>query len=316
MKRGKAVSDFSSYGISPDYSKVSILKWTGGKGEVVILNSVGDTLTAYDTITMADKSSFGIYPLNAGNVILRDKIANFTFIDTFGNITHNMSNSSESKEGEAISELAVSPNAETVVIYNPKIKRKGKLGSQAVAKHSDGTFKTIFFSTDRYIKNVITSEDGDLIAIMTAAPGNDDKVFIMDKYGNDLNSISTSEELAGAVLSGNGKYITLYSAGRVMVYSTKNGSRLGSSSFRSPVYLADYFPEDHVILAMTGDYGRNILTDVEIKAINLKKRKITNEHLSGSLGFRKALTPRLTRISSNYYQLLGASKKLNIKADF
>lgn len=314
----KTVEGFTDYGISPDRTTIGLLKWSGGKGHIVLLSSKGDTLTTYDTIAMADQTSFGIFPFDNGDILLRDKIANFTFCNTFGDITANMSNSSQSKEGEAVSEVSMSPDGQTVVVYNPKIKQNGTLASKAAVKLADDSFKDIFYSSNRYIKNIEISEDGSMIAIVTAAQGSNDKVFLMDKYGNDISSITTEEETKGVSFAGAGKYITLYSSGRVMVYATRDADRLGSSSFRSSVFLADYFPEDHLILAMTGDYSdpANALGNISVKAINLKKRSITDQEFSGVLGFNKALPVRFIRTSAEHYELIGASKHLKVRANF
>lgn len=312
------VDGFSNYGISPDRSVVGLLKWSGGDGQVVLLNSVGDTLTVYNAISMADPNSFGIYPFNNGNTLLRDKIASFTFFDTFGDISTSTSASSQSKEGETISEVILSHNGNTLIIYTPKIKRNGKLGSKAEVKLANNSFRNIFFSSDRYLKSVKVSDDGDLVALVTTARGAKDKVLVKDKYGNNLTSISTDEDLKGVAFSSDGKDITLYSGRRVMVYSSRNGERLGSTSFRKTVFMANYFPEDHLILAIAGKYSElaNALGNVDVKAVNLKQRKIAGTSFSGVLGFTKALSPRLVRTSAGHYRLEGASKQLNIEANF
>jgi len=312
------VDGFSNYGISPDRSVVGLLKWSGGDGHVVLMNSVGDTLTTYDATSMADPNSFGIYPYDNGNILLRDKIASFTFFDTFGDIITSTSSSSQSKEGETISEVAMSPNGNTLVIYTPKIKRNEKLGSKAEVKLTNNSFQNIFFSSDRYLKSVKISDDGKLVALITTAQGEEDKVLVKDKYGNNLTSITTDEKLKDVAFSADGRYITLYSSRRVMVYSSQNGERLGSTSFRKAVFMANYFPEDHLILAITGDYSKpaNVLGNVEVRAINLRQRKIGTKSFSGVLGFTKVLPPRLVRTSAGHYQLDGASKQLRIEANF
>jgi len=317
QQSGKTVDGYTAYGISPDKSIVSLLKWSGGTGHVVLFNSKGDTLTAYPTITMADRTSFGIYPFNNGDILLRDKIADFTFCNTFGDIITNMSNSSKSKEGEAISEVSMSSGGKTVVIYSPKIKHNGTLGSKAVVKRSDNRFENVFYSSDRYLKDVTVSKDGNMIAAITSAKGSRDKVLLMDKYGENLTNITTKVNLKGVSLSENGKYIALYSSSRVMVYSVTDGDRLGSTSFRNPIYLAHYFPEDHLILALTGDYSKaaNALGNVAVKAISLTKRKITDKDFSGILGFNKSIESRLIHTSKGHYKLIGASKELEISTN-
>lgn len=318
LSSGSTVEDYKAFGVSPDYSKVIVLQWDGEKGNMLLYGSAGDTLNSYSTITLADEASFGVYPFNNGNLVLRDKIANFTFYDTFGEIVTSVSSSSQSKEGEAISELVMSANGETVVVYSPKIKRNGELGSKAMVMKQDDKFNDVFFDSDRYLKNVTISADGDIIALLTAKEGADDQVRIMDKFGNELNTITVDERLVGASFADEAKYITLYSGGRVMVYSTLEGESLGATSFRSSIFLADYFPDDNLILALTGRYSERtgVMNGAEFRAINLEKRAIESKEFPASLGFNKAITPRLTRTSAGEYKLEGGSKVIEIKANF
>lgn len=313
------ITGLENFGISPDKSTVGVLKRSKGQGEIVLFNSLGDTLNSYTGKSLAsDDPSQAVYPLNNSSLILRDNITYFTFYDTFGEISTSMSSSSESEEGETIAEVVMSPDGQTVVIYNPKVKRKGNLGSRAQVMLPDKTFQNIYFSTDRYLKEVKVSGDGNFVVAITAKEGTNDRVLIMDKYGNELNSISTDENLLGISLSGDSEYITLFSSGRVMVYSVLAGERLGATSIRSPVFLADYFPDDNVILVLMGNYSANTgnVNDIEFRAINIEQREIVSEQFSGALGFSEAITPEFVRFSSNNYQLKGGSKRINITANF
>lgn len=320
LRSGKTVQGFTSFGVSPDKTIVSLLKHSPQGGEVVLLNSRGDTLTAYSTVSlMQDDPSLALYASNAGDVLLRDNITNFTFYDTFGDIKTNMSSSSQSKEGEAISEVSMSPDGKTVVIYNPKIKRDGNLGSKAEVKLVDGSFENIFFSNDRYIRNLTISDDGNLIVVITAKQGTDDQALIMDKYGNELNTITVEETLIGAVLSHDNEYLTLYSGGRITVHNTLDGNRLQGVSLRSPVFLVNYFSDDSVLLVLTGSYSERTgtLNNVEFRAVDLQQREITSKEFSGTLGFTQhVIVPRLVRTSSNNYQLTGANKQVTIETNF
>lgn len=313
------ITGFEDFGISPDKSTVGVLKRSEGQGEIVLFNSLGDTLNSYTGKSLAsDDPSQAVYPLNNSNLILRDNITYFTFYDTFGEISTSMSSSSESEEGETIAEIVMNPDGQTVLVYNPKVKRKGNLGSKAQVMMPDKTFQNIYFSTDRYLKEVKVSGDGNFVVAITAQEGTNDRVLIMDKYGNELNSISTDENLLGTSLSDDSEYITLFSSGRVMVYSVHDGERLGATSIRSSVYLADYFPDDNVILVLMGNYSADTgtMNNVEFRAINIGQREIASEEFSGALGFSEAITPEFVRFSSNNYQLKGGSKRINITANF
>jgi hypothetical protein len=319
LNTNSTANRYEAFGISSDGSTVGVLNQSGGEGRIVLFNSDGDTLNSYSAKLLgSDDPSLAVFPFNNGDVILRDNITNFTFYDTFGEISTNMSSSSQSKEGEAISEVAMSPDGKTVVVYNPKIKRNGNLGSKAQVMLSDETFHDIYFNTDRYLKEVSISRDGDFIVAITAQEGTDDRVLIMDKFGNELNSISTGENLVGTSLSDNSGYITLFSNGRVMVYNTFGGDQLGATSIRSSAFLADYFPEDNIIVILMGNYSENtgIMNGAEFRAINIGQRKIVSKEFSGALGFSKAITPQLVRISAGEYQLVGSSKRVTVKANF
>lgn len=306
-------------GISADRSLVAVLQWDGQKqGEVSLYNSSGDELLSFETISIADEASFGLYPFNNGDSILRDKVANFTFYDSFGEIITSMSNSSQSEEGEAISEVTMSGNGKTVVVYSPKIKRNGQLGSKAQVRSGEDSFENIFGSSDRYLKDVTVSKDGSLVAAITAKQGSADEVLIMDKYGNEINSISVDEDLKGAVFSDDLDYLTIYSGGRVMVRSTVDGESLGATSVRSPIKEANYFPEDNTVLVLTGNYSEQtgVLNGAEFRAINLQQRSIASKEFSAPIGFNQAIDVEIIRNSASNYALKGASKELNIRANF
>lgn len=314
-----AITDFEDFGVSPDKSIIGVLKRSEGQGEIILFNSLGDTLNSYTGKSLAsDDPSQAVYPLNNSNVIFRDNITYFTLYDTFGETLTGISSSSESEEGETIAEVVMSKDGQTMVVYNPKVKRKGNLGSKAQVMLPDKTFQNIYFSTDRYLKEVRVSEDGNFVIAITAQEGANDRVLIMDKYGNELNDISTDENLLGISLSDDSEYITLFSSGRVMVYSVLDGERLGATSIRSSVFLADYFPEDNIILVLMGNYSASTgtMNNVEFRAINIGQRAIAGEEFSGVLGFSEAITPEFVRFSSNNYQLKGGSKRINITANF
>jgi hypothetical protein len=259
-----------------------------------------------------------VYPANNGGVLLRDNISNFTFYEREGRIAKSMSSSSQSKQGEQISQVAMSDDRKTVVIYTPKIKRGSHFASKAQLKMANGNFKDIFYSSDRFIKAVAVSDDGNMISVITAKGGTDDQAVIMDKYGNKLHTISADENLVNATFSSDNEYMTLYATGRVMVHSVADGNSLGATSFGSSVFLADYYPEDNLILALTGNYAEDsgVLRNVEFRAINLEQRSITSEEFSSSLGFTEMIKPKFNRSSTNSYELIGGNKRVRIEANF
>ena len=310
--------NYDAVGVSSDNTIISTLTWNDQEGEISLYSPEGEKLNAFSTISLADEASFGLYPFNNGNTLLRDKIANFTFYDSFGEIVTSMSSSSQSTQGEAISEVAISAAGNTIVIYNPKIKRNGELGSKAQVRTGVKEFEDIFFSSDRYLKNITISKEGSFIAAITAKQGTDDRVLIMDKYGNELNTISAEEDLKDARFTDDLEQITIYSGGRVMVYNTLSGESLGATSFSAPIMIADYFPEDNLILALTGNYSERsgTLNGIEFRAVNLRQRSIASQQFSGALGLNEAIELRLIRSTGNSYMLKGANKDILIRANF
>ena len=316
---GNSVGTYKAFGISPDKTMVGVLKRKSGNSDMLLFDSGGEKLNTYSGSQIgANDPSLAIFPFNNGSLLLRENITNFTFYDTLGEIKKSVSNSSGSEDGETISEVAMSPNAKTIAIYTPKIKRDGQLGSQVQAMNPAGEFSNIFFSEDRYLKNVNVSSDGNMVVAITAKSGTDDRVLIMDKFGNELNRISTDENLEGASLSADLGYLTLYSGRRVMVYNTLSGERVGATSVRTPVFLADYFPEDNILLMLAGDYSEDVgmMRGAEFQAVDLEKREITSREFSATLGFSKALMPRFVRTSADTYRLEGASKQIEIETNF
>ncbi len=319
QQSGVRGGNLAAAGFSTDLSKVGLLSRNQQDDRAILMNSRGDTLNAFSTISLSeDDPSFGIYPFNSGHLFIRDNITNFTFYDTFGEIETNMSSSSQTEEGEVISEVVLSVDGSTLVIYNPKISRNGQLGSQAQVRLSDNSFDNIYFSTNRYLKEVSVSNDGTVIIAVTARDGTSDEVLVMDRFGNELNSFTTDEDLIGAELSEDAGYITLYSGGRIQVFRTLSGERIGSTSIRSPLFKATYFPEESIILAVSGNYSENrdVLNSVEFHAVNIEQRSIARSEFNTSIGFDDRITSEFIRISPNRYRLVGSSRHVDITANF
>lgn len=312
-------SGFAAVGISPDRSIVSLLKNNQGKAKVLLLNAKGDTLHEYTSIALgANDPSLSVYPTNAGHLLLRNNIMNFTFHDELGEIGTNLSNGSSTQQGETISELVTNPGHETFIIYTAKIKSAGMVGSKVQLIDTDKQFRRIFESGDRYIKDLQLSDDGNMVSVVTAAEGTNDQVIVMDKYGNEINTIVSEEELVGANLAADGKHLTLFSENRIRVFDLLQGENLGSTSLQQPVFMADYFSADDMLLIVSGNYSTNsgTLDNIEVKAVDLARRDIVSENISGILNFHEAFTPKIKRVSPNQYQLDGANREIKIDVAF
>lgn len=316
LGKGAPAYDFSAVGFSPDRSLVGVVQNTGNEARILLLTPQGDTLNSFSSVSLrANDPSLAVYPTNTGHSLLRDNIMNFTFHDGTGVVGESISTGSGSKAGETVTKVATSPNQEVTVFYTPKIKQKGALGSKAELLLADHTIRRIFQDESRYIKSVELSDDGSQIAIVTAAEGTADRVVLLDQYGNRLNDLTAEEDLIGAGLSGDGRYVTLFSKGRVRIYDVLTSERLGSASIDSPVYEVAYFPEDKRLFIASGNYSEvsGVLQNVDIKIVLLDKRTIISEQYSGALRFHKAFEPTFERLSAAKYELQGGNKNLRIE---
>ncbi len=287
-----------------------------------IVNS--DGVTIYDGDVVLQNGSYSmpsepdpsinVYPLNNGGAILRENIANFLFYDTFGRVTQSISNSTQSEGGEAISELAHDPAGKTIIFYNPKIVSGGNTGSRAKLISAISNPVDIFFSSDRALRTVDVSDNGELIALATMNEGTDDEIMILDRFGNNLGVIEFDQDVKGVSFSENGLYITVYSGGRAAAYEIRSRERVGSTSFRNTSLLyANYSPEDRTIVALTGS-GSDNFTDLEGHAVNVAERKIARTAINGST--KLVHQPSLKRISSGRYEVKGFEQFLTLRASF
>lgn len=317
---GVQFNDYLAYGVSPDFSTIGVLQNAAEGANVFLLDTAGDTLSSYDIFSSGDDDpSLAVYPLNRGSVLIRDNIANFTLYTPDGKITTSGSGSSGSEKGESISEAAMDVNAKTILIYTPKIKKgEDAFGSQAQILRKNNATDVIYYSSDREIKYGGVSGDGQFMILITAKEGTDDQVIIEDRFGNELDTISSDEDLDMACFSGDSNYLLLYSGSRALVYSTIEGERIGSTSFRSPLVKAQYFPADHTIVGVTGNYAGDtgILKDIEFHAINLQQRQIARKELNEALGTSPYIPLEFQREATGKYRLMGASKIINLRASF
>lgn len=269
----------------------------------------------YDAI--ADDPSFKIYSLQNGAYIVRENIANFVLFDSFGSVIRPISNSTQSKDGEKISELATDPMGKTIVLYNPEVRNGSKKGSRAQVIGLENTERNIFYSDDQQIRSVRVSESGEFIAIASGKEGNDDEITVMDRYGNEIRTISFDQEVRGMNLYGSGSTLTVFSSGRVAVYNVQSGERIGSSSFRGgTLQFANYSGSDQTIVGLMGDLNGSTLSNIEVSIINVSARKIASQKYSGILQVDDVNGIILNRTGKFSYNLSGMSKDLRLRANF
>lgn len=283
---------------------------------VNVYEGSGDELFSTSFNLEGDDSSARIYAKMNGGFIVRENIANFLFYNSLGKVKQSISNSSQSTEGESISELASDPAFKTIVLYNPKIVSGGVEGSRAKVVHNDLMTTNIYYSSNRAIRTVKVSDNGQFIAIATYRSGTDDLVVITDRFGNDLAEINFDQSVEDAVISDDGSYVTVRSNGRIGVYSVRDGERNGSASFRSRLLYAEYVPEDQTVIALTGSRSGSSVTDVEVHAINVAERAIQRQSINTALSITDLIPMKLSRTGTYNYSLSGLNKTLDLNVSF
>lgn len=287
------------------------------ENSVQIKESNGKVINTGTYNVMANDPSFKVYPLQNGAYIVRENIANFVLFDSFGSVIRPISNSTQSKDGEKISELATDPMGKTIVLYNPEVRNGSKKGSRAKVIGLENTERDIFYSDDQQIRAVRVSESGEFISIASGKEGSDDEIAIMDRYGNDIRAISFDQEVRGLNLYGSGSTLTVFSGGRVAVYNVQSGERIGSSSFRGgTLQFANYSGSDQTIVGLMGDINGTTLSNIEVRIINVDARKIVSQEYSGTVQVNDLDKISLTRTGRYNYTISGMSKDLKLRASF
>ncbi|MDX1639120.1 MAG: hypothetical protein R3281_14230 [Balneolaceae bacterium] len=316
---GRQFGDYLSFATPAGYGHIGVIQNTARGAQTYLLSTLGDTLSSFETISVSyDDPSLALFPMRSGEVLLRNNIANFTLYEPLGTIKTSASSGSQSRGGESISEVAVDPRGITVVLYTPKIKRDGQVGSQAQLLDDNNATNSIFYSNNRYLKYAGVSDDGQFILLITAREGRDDHVMVMDRFGNELTSISTDEDLVAGYFTESSSELVIHSNRRAIVYKTLNGERVGSTSFRAPLLLARYFSADNTIVGLTASKVENteIYRDLQFHAINLQQREIARRELGGAIGTSPNIPMKFVRVGTGRYRFLGANKIINLRATF
>jgi hypothetical protein len=301
--------------LSGDINSITGISTVLKADEVGIYSIGSEQLYSSDISTAPGDESLKIYTGLNGSFIIRENIANFLFYDARADIAQSVSNSSQSTEGESISELAADPAFKTIVLYNPKIVRDGIEGSRARFVESNYTTEDFFYSSDRAIRSVKISNDGQFIGVISFGSG-DDQLSLFDRFGNELNTISFDQSIMDFEFSTNRNFVTIRSNGRVGVYNILSGERIGSTSFRSRLYFATFVSEENTIVAMTAESRGNRLSDIEFHAINIEQRTIERQEFDGQLGVSSKVPVTLQRNSAYRYRLEGFNNPVDIRIQF
>lgn len=254
--------------------------------------------------------------LDNGEFIIRDNVANFTFYDAAGNEGYSISNASQVPGGEQPSNLSSSSTGETVVLYNPVIQYDGARGSRASVAVGDGEAQEIYNSSSSIINYLSLSENGSFITIGSQGTGGSSRIFLIDRFGNELLNLQLDMDVTGVSVTEDARYITVFSDNRVQVYRTANQERLGSSTSTSRIIYAAYQPDDSTIISIGGQVRNGSVNNPEISAINLDQRQLDRHQLNGSISMLSQQDISINRMRAGVYRIEGINKPIEVRASF
>lgn len=263
----------------------------------------------------ATDNTINTYQFDDGSVILRDNVANFSFLNAKGQTAYQVSNSSGSTDGEQESQLASNPLGTTIVLYNPVIAYGSETGSRAQLVYGDQETNVFFSSREDEIKDVRVSENGEFITIVTVGSGGN-TATVYDRFGNELFQRTSDEDLIGATLSDQATHLTIYSSGRVQVYEIPSGERLGSASSRSSIIFAGYDPDAQTIIALGGSLNGLRIEEPEITAVSISQREIAREDVPFAISTLDLSRLNISTTDSNSYEISGLNRDLLVDVAF
>lgn len=283
-----------------------------------LIDGLGEVLNdrTMEYVNSSD-NTLDLYVFNDGRIVTRDNVSNFTFLDIMGEELYSHSNLSGSTDGEVASELAADPSGRTVLLYIPRINYGAQEGSIARRVDGEKELTEIYRSRERQIRSIDISDDGSFLLIVTTASGTDDRAHLMDRFGNELTTFQSEEELQGGTVSILANHVTLYSNNRVQVYRIGDHERIGSSTIRQPVIFATYSEEDEQIILMSGRQNRSgEIVEGEVQAIHLGRRSIARTSLPGDLSFLDRNQIRIQRTRANHFEVFGLNRSFEITTNF
>lgn len=256
-----------------------------------------------------------VYTFDNGEIILRDNVANFSFLNPIGEVLYSVSNSSQSSGGERASMLSSDSNGKTLVLYNPVINYNNGRGSRASLVYNEQKRLEFFRSDNREIRDLRVNKNGSFITLLASGSGND-QAYMFDRFGNELFKIGLDQGQLGISVSDNGQFVTNYSSGRVQVHNVISGERIGSTSSRNPVLYANYIPEDEVIIALNGRLSNGVITDGMITVIHTSKRQIARSDINFTISARDFETMSIERVGAGLFNLKGLNRTLELRTTF
>ncbi|MDR9364539.1 MAG: hypothetical protein RI575_04310 [Balneolaceae bacterium] len=303
------IANPEAWSFSSSNRRASFLQRSNGIN-LMSYNAEGDLFIerALQFFTPSD-NTINTYQFDNGDIVLRDNVANFTFLNAKGETSYQVSNSSGSTDGEQESQLASNPFGNTIVLYNPVIAYGAETGSRAQIVYGEQDTDLFFNSREDEIRDVRISESGEFITLITTGAGGH-TATVYDRFGNELFQQTSDEDLIGATLSTDATHLTTYSSGRVQVYEIPSGNRLGSASSRSSILFAGYDPEAQIIIALGGSQSGMTIEEPEITAVSISEREIAREDVPFSISTLDIGRVALSVRGSNSYSISGLNRDL------
>ncbi|MCC5940095.1 MAG: hypothetical protein JJU37_00990 [Balneolaceae bacterium] len=308
--------DPASWAMSNQRGKLSFLL----RRDVLVLNSFDDTGVSLieKELEFFDPSdnTLKLYQFDDGRAVVRDNVASFTFFDPKGNQAFVISNSSQSVDGERESQLSADRAGRTIVLYNPVIAYGSDTGSRARVVIGEDHFATLFNSTEREIKSLKVSDDGAYIT-MIVTTGNSDEILIYDRFGNQIFSLSPDDQVRGVTLSKNATHLTTFAGNRMQVYNIQTGERIGSASSQASIVLAEFLPDDDIVIGLGGSLGNNgILASPTVTAVHISRRQIAREQIDLPLSVFDEEYLSIARNAAGTYTVYGLNREIEFRVQF
>jgi len=310
------ISNPVGFSVSDDGRLIGSLQSRGGLSAVVY-NSEGMELlnTDLQNVSLTDET-IRLKLLNTGEFIVRDNVANFSFFDAAGSRASTYSNSASTSGGEQTSQIAVSDNGVTKVVYNPVIQYQDSQGSRIFRITGDSEAEEFFSSMNRVILTLSVSKSNHTISVITQDNGGLRSLHWFDRFGNLLFEMESDLDIQGFSMTEDGHFATIYSENRVQVYNTATTERLGSASSQSAIVKAAYFPESNLILTLGGNFNDKEIDSPDITAVDLQKRQIERVRLNENVMFMDRTDIRIEREGTSTFKIDGINQPVHVTAKF
>lgn len=304
------------FALSRDRTRLGAVRFDGSLySEIYEYSGQQITQCELEFVDAADETIM-LSVLDTGEFIVRDNVANFTFFDAAGNEGYSLSNATQVPGGEQPSGLSWSLTGVTVVLYNPVIQYDGERGSRVSVAVGDRETREVYSSSSSIINHLSVSENGSFISI--GSPGSDEssRLYLIDRFGNELMDLELDMDVAGVSVTENARYITVFSDNRVQVYRTADQELLGSSTSQTRIIHAAYQPDDNTIITIGGQFRNGSVNNPEISAINLAQRQLDRHQLDGTISMLSQSDISINRISAGTYRIEGINRPVEVSASF